>query len=59
MKSLFKSKTFLLACLQCAIAIVTIFTTQYPELQAVGGILVIKSCLDIFLRTITTQEVSI
>lgn len=59
MKKLFQSKTFLLACLQCAIAIVTIVTTQYPELQAVGGILVIKSCLDIFLRSITTQEVSI
>jgi len=59
MKSLFKSKTFILACLQCAIAIVTILTTQYPELQAVGGILVIKSCLDIFLRTVTSHPVGI
>ena len=57
MKSLFKSKTFWLACTQAAIGIVVIFTTQYPELQTVGGIAILKSVLDMVLRIVTTEAV--
>jgi len=56
-KSIFKSRTFWLACLQAAIGIVVIVTTQYPELQTVGEIAILKSVLDMVLRLVTAQPV--
>lgn len=57
MKSFWKSKTVWLATAQCATAIIVILTTQYPELQTMSGVLILKSIVDIFLRTITTQKI--
>lgn len=57
MKSFWKSKTVWLAILQCATAVIVILTTQYPELQTMSGVLILKSIVDIFLRTITTQKI--
>lgn len=57
-KSIFKSKTFWIAVVQSIIAIAVVVEAQYPELQAVGGVLIFKSILDIVLRQITSEGVS-
>jgi len=57
-KSIFKSKTFWIAVVQSIVAIVVVVEAQYPELQAIGGVLVLKSILDIVLRQITSEAVS-
>lgn len=54
MKSLFSTKTFWLAVAQALAGVVVVFATAYP---GVGGLLVAKSAVDIFLRAITTQPV--
>lgn len=58
-KSILKSKTFWVAVIQATIAIVMVITTQYPELETVGTIVITKSILDIFLRTISTTTVEL
>ena len=58
-KSILQSKTFWLACLQAAVGIVVIVTTQYPELQTVGEIAILKSVLDMLLRMVTSDTVSV
>ena len=52
-KKLLSSKTFWVAVIQAVIGIIAVFTTTYPELQAVGVIAVGKSILDILLRLAT------
>lgn len=52
-KSLLQSKVFWLAVIQAVIGVVAVFTTTYPELQAVGVVAIGKSILDVLLRTIT------
>jgi hypothetical protein len=54
MKSLLKSKTFWMAMIQSVIAAIVIFQTNY---EVVGGVLVVKSGLDILLRLMTTEPV--
>lgn len=54
MKSIFKSKVFWIAVLQAALGAAVIFSSAYPE---VGGLLILKSVLDIVLRIVTTQPV--
>lgn len=56
-KKLLQSKTFWLAIIQAVIGIVVVFTTAYPELQAVGSIAIAKSLLDILLRTVTQMPI--
>jgi len=56
-KTLVQSKTFWIAVIQAVIGIVVVFTTAYPELQAVGGIAIAISLLDILLRTITQMPI--
>ena len=56
MKSLFQSRTFWLAVLQAVAGIVVVFSTAYPT---VGGLLVAKSIVDIILRVVTTQPVTV
>jgi len=56
MKSIFQSKTFWLAVLQAVVGAVGIFASTYP---AVGWLLVAKSFLDVILRFLTTQPVSV
>ena len=53
-KSLLGSKTFWLAVVQAAIAVVVVFDTQYP---GVGVLMMLKSVLDIVLRIITTAPI--
>lgn len=52
-KSLLQSKVFWLAVIQAVIGVIAVFTTSYPELQVVGSIAVVKSILDVLLRTVT------
>jgi hypothetical protein len=56
-KKLLQSKTFYVAVIQAIIGIVVVFTSTYPELQAVGGVAVAKSILDILLRTLTSMPI--
>lgn len=51
-KDWYKSKTVWVAVLQAVAGIVVAFVAEYPE---VGGILVLKSSLDILLRVITSE----
>ena len=56
MKSIFTSKTFWLAVVQAVVGAVGIFNTAYPS---VGWLLVAKSVVDVVLRFVTTQPVSV
>ena len=56
-KSILQSKTFIVATLQAVIGIIAVFTASYPELQAIGGIAVAKSILDIVLRYLTVAPI--
>lgn len=56
MKSLLHSRTFWLAVLQGVIAIVVVFNTTYPQW---GWLLMAKSVLDIVLRMVTTEPVTV
>ena len=56
MKSLFSSKTFWLAVATAVVGAVSVFSNTYPE---VGWLIILKSILDIVIRTQTTQAVSI
>ena len=56
MKSLFVSKTFWLSILQAVAGALVIFATTYPTL---GWIVIAKSIVDIALRYVTTQPVSL
>ena len=53
-KALVTSKTFLLAILQAAIAVIIVFETSYP---GAGWLLGVKSILDIVLRIYTVQPI--
>ena len=55
-KSIFCSKTFWVAVIQGVVGILTVVGTQVPD---IGWILIAKSVLDVLLRAITTQPVSI
>ena len=55
MKSLWTSKTFLLALLQAIAGVIVIFATAYPE---VGWLMAAKSTLDAILRLLTTRPVT-
>lgn len=54
MKSFFQSKTIWIALIQGAIAVVMVIQGQYPDL---GGVLVVKSILDVVLRFVTNKEI--
>jgi hypothetical protein len=56
MKSIFTSKTFWLAIAQASLGSIVIFSTAYPS---VGALVIAKSVLDIFLRFLTTQPVTL
>jgi hypothetical protein len=56
-KKLLQSKTFWVAVIQAVIGIVVVFTSTYPELQAVGSIAVAKSILDVILRVLTQYPI--
>ncbi|MCR4307102.1 MAG: hypothetical protein NUV80_00920 [Candidatus Berkelbacteria bacterium] len=55
MKSIFTSKTFLLALLQAVAGVVVVFATAYPQ---VGELMVAKSVIDVVLRAFTSEAVS-
>lgn len=54
MKNIVQSKTFWLAVGQAVIASIGIFENSYPT---VGWLLLVKSVLDVVLRTFSTGEV--
>lgn len=56
MKNPLKSKTIWLAVIQGVLGVIVAVSTTYPEL---GGIMILKSMLDIILRVITTMPVDI
>ena len=55
-KSIFTSKTFIVACLQGILGIIIAVNSIQPEL---GQIIIVKSVLDIILRYITESPVKI
>jgi hypothetical protein len=55
-KSIFQSKTFRIACLQALVAVLIVFTSAYPN---IGWLLLAKSALDIYLRSVTVGGVSV
>ena len=55
-KSIFTSRTFLLALAQSIAGVVVIFATAYPEL---GWLMQVKSIADVLLRLVTTQPVTL
>lgn len=55
-KTLWKSRTFWLAVLQALAGAVVIFATKYPD---VGALVIVKSVLDIAVRYITSEPVSL
>lgn len=57
MKSLFESKTFWLALGQAAIGVIAIFATTYPDAHWAGSLLLVKSIIDVWLRTQTTTSI--
>lgn len=54
MKSLFASKVFWVAVAQSVVGAIAIFASAYPE---VGGLLVAKSVVDVFLRIVTVEPI--
>lgn len=56
MKSLFTSKTFIVAVLQALIGLYAAAVQVDPTLASVGWGLIGKSVLDILLRLLTTQK---
>ena len=50
-KALIESKTFWVAVAQAVLGVLVIFMNAYPDLQAVGALVVGKSILDMWLRT--------
>jgi len=59
MKSLWSSKTFLVAVLQAAAGLITAAMVADPTIATVGWVLTAKSVLDVILRLVTTQQVFI
>lgn len=55
-KNLFTSKTFWLATIQAIAGALVIYSTAYPS---VGVLVVLKSIVDIYLRSVTSQPVTI
>lgn len=55
-KSLFSSKTFWVAFIQAAIAVIVIFQGAYPQ---VGALLILKSALDVGLRIYTSKPITV
>jgi hypothetical protein len=59
MKSIFSSRTFWLAVAQAVVGIYAIVVTQHPEIATIGYVAIVKSVIDIVLRYLTNQPVSI
>jgi len=51
-----KSKTFWIAGIQASLGVVAVFSAAYPD---VGWLMIIKSILDIYIRSTTTKPVSL
>lgn len=56
-KSLFASKTFWIAVAQAVIGTLVIFSDSFPNWA--GELLLIKSLIDVVLRSLTTQPISV
>lgn len=56
-KEWYKSRTIWVAILQAVLGITLAFGVEYPEINTVGGVLVLKSVLDMVLRYITTEPI--
>lgn len=57
-KALIESRQFWIAAVQALIAIITIAVSNYPGLEAAGWLALVKSGLDIWLRTQTSTPIS-
>lgn len=57
MKSLFTSKTFLLALVQAIAGIYAAAVMVDPAIATFGWVMILKSVVDILLRVFTTQTV--
>jgi len=55
-KSFLYSKTFWIAIIQGVMGALFVFQTEYPE---VGWIILVKSVLDVILRSVTKTKLSV
>ena len=53
-KKWYQSKVIWLSIIQAVAGVVTVFATQYPD---IGGILILKSALDFYLRYTTDSTI--
>jgi len=53
-KTILQSKTFWLASAQAVAGAITIFATEYDQ---VGWLALVKSVVDVYLRSVTSQPV--
>jgi len=56
-KALIHSRTFQLALAQAIIGVIVVFQGAYPALQDVGYIAIVKSLIDVFIRTRSTAVI--
>lgn len=57
MKPLVSTRTFWLAVAQAVVAVLVIFTTTYPDAHWAGYMLIVKSIIDMILRSDTSIPV--
>ena len=58
-KPLWKSRTVILAILQAIVGILTAVLAADPDLQKIGGLLMLKSSADLLLRVLTEKPLDL
>jgi len=56
-KSIFTSKTFILAVVQAVAGIIAAVIATDPNLATVGWVVIVKSVVDVLLRLVTSEKV--
>ena len=58
-KPIWKSRTVILAILQAIVGILTAVLAADPDLQKIGGLLMLKSSADLLLRVLTNKPLDL
>ena len=57
MKNWYVSRTILLAVAQGIVGVIIVILSETPEIKGAGGLAIVKSILDAFLRMDTNKEI--